>query len=129
MSPSVPLCLPVFSALSVMDFRFLCKLSIIGLIIMLLLLSGDIENNPGPRQENMSICHINIQGLSELKLAAIYSHVGRCCDIITLSETFLKVSTNFPLELGGFQPIIRRDRSYSAERLMPFNRYGWSYCS
>ena len=80
---------------------------------ILLMLSNDIEQNPGPRQvnslENMSVIHHNIKSLRNkvdlLTVEAIHH------DIIMLSETWL--SSNIPNEgllLPNFFPPLRRDR-------------------
>ena len=85
---------------------------LLALGFLLLTLSGDIEPNPGPNNamSYLSICHINIQSLSELKLAAIGNHIAELYDVITLSETFLNVNISFPLDITGFQAIFRKDR-------------------
>ena len=86
--------------------------AVVLLCLILLILSGDIELNPGPFRvmSYLSICHINIEGLSEIKLASISNHISNAYDIITLSETWLKNHSVLPLHLNGFQPILRRDR-------------------
>ena len=74
----------------------------------LILLSGDIELNPGPN--NLSICHINIRGLSSAKLLTIKHDIQSKFDIITLSESFLSETSTHDLYLNGYHPIIRKDR-------------------
>ena len=79
----------------------------------LLMLSNDIEQNPGPRQlnttENMSIIHHNIKSLRyKVDLLSVESIHH---DIITLSETWLsKEISNEGLLLPNFFPPLRRDR-------------------
>jgi hypothetical protein len=74
----------------------------------LLMLAGDVECNPGPC--GISICHINIRGLSSAKLLAIKHQIQNKFDIITLSETFLSENSTQDLALQGYHQLIRRDR-------------------
>ena len=73
-----------------------------------LILSGDVETNPGP--SGISLCHINVRGLSAAKLLAIKHSIQHSFDIITLSETFLSNTSAHDLHLDNYHPIIRRDR-------------------
>jgi len=78
--------------------------------LLLILLSGDVHVNPGPvKLKSLSICHVNIRGLSDMKMSAIKTNLCKY-DIITLSETFLGPLSTGDLDLPGFHPIIRRDR-------------------
>jgi hypothetical protein len=81
---------------------------IYGYYQRLILLSGDIELHPGPN--NLSICHVNIRGLSSAKLLAIKHDLQHKFDIITISEIFLSQTSNHDLHLTGYHPLIRRDR-------------------
>ncbi len=74
----------------------------------MLLLSGDIELNPGPNFLN--ICHINIRSLSPTKLLAIRQEISDHYNIISLSETFLTSESSQNLSIPGFLPIFRLDR-------------------
>ena len=82
---------------------------------MLLLLSGDVHQNPGPNLNNtnndITICHLNIRSLSQDKRRCIKTSLSYSYDIIALRETFL---SNHPqakeYDLPGFQTIIRHDR-------------------
>ena len=85
-------------------------------LLLLILLCGDIELNPGPDPTNvkqLSICHSNIRGLRD-KLGAMESTLINSFDIIALTEsrltpTFKDVQKiNFP----NYHPIsdYRRDR-------------------
>jgi len=59
---------------------------------MLILLSGDVEQNPGPnciKTKSLSICHSNVRSLTRSKLLAIKSSLCDIYDVITLSETYL----------------------------------------
>ena len=80
----------------------------------MLLLYGDIHQNPGPQSwTDISICHSNIRSLRACpeKLDHISFSLCDNYDIITLSETWLK-STNdsSQLCLPGFQSPFRKDR-------------------
>ena len=74
------------------DLVFLCSL--------LLMLSGDIEINPGPLfncKEYFSICHWNLNSMSAhdysiLFLSKAYIKLHKC-DIICSSETYLDSAT------------------------------------
>ena len=82
------------------------------IIRFLLILSGDVEKNPGPlnyKLKKISICHSNVRGLNESKLRSIATSLCEF-DIITLSETFLSSASNHDLLLPGYHPIVRRDR-------------------
>ena len=61
-------------------------------LILILLLSGDVAENPGPVAEsttvkNLSVCHINAQSIYN-KLDLIAVELSKY-DIITVSETWL----------------------------------------
>ena len=67
---------------------------------LLLLLGGDIELNPGPRQSSInsfSICHWNLNSLSAHNYAKIFllkAYIMICrLNIICISETYLDSST------------------------------------
>ena len=83
---------------------------------LLLLLSGDVEKNPGPKSHsNLKVCHYNLNSLASHNFAKVsslkaYNAVHRY-DIICISETFLdtSISSNDPsLVLDGYT-IIRAD--------------------
>ena len=63
--------------------------------VMLLLLAGDIEENPGPinrkdgKCRSLSMCHVNIRSLSRSKLLAVQTSLADLYDIITISESHL----------------------------------------
>ena len=76
----------------------------------LLLLSGDIETNPGPLSPtDLQVMHINICSIRNKIdiMEAEYNHL----DVITVSETWLSESdSNDSIHLSNFHPPIRLDR-------------------
>ena len=88
------------------------SLLITVICLLILLLSGDVELNPGPpyvKLKSLSACHVNIRSLNESKMNAITTELAPFYDIITLSETFLSQSSP-EFSLNGYHPIIRKDR-------------------
>ena len=83
-------------------------------IHLLVILSGDIHENPGPNNwTDVSICHVNIRSLrgDPDKLDQIACGLGDKYDIITISETWLTSSCQTSrLTLPGFQLPHRKDR-------------------
>ena len=82
---------------------------------ILLLLSGDIEIQPGPRLINQndifSVMHLNICSVRKYKNALEIEADKNKYDIITLSETLLsKAVPNEKILLPGYNPPIRKDR-------------------
>ena len=79
-------------------------------LALILLLSGDIETNPGDTTGDLTICHINAQSiLNKLELIAV--ELGDF-DIITVSETWLGQSiSSTEIMLPGYQEPIRLDRN------------------
>lgn len=107
------------------NVKFIAHVSIIGfrgatmvllfvlfVLFTLLLLCGDIAENPGPTftVKSLSACHINIRGLNDSKIRALKSMICNVYDIITVSETFLSDNSTVDLDLPGYHSIIRRDR-------------------
>ena len=81
-------------------------------ILMLIILSGDIEINPGPNYTNsnsLSIIHLNANRMKN-KLQQIQLRI-KDIDIVTISETWLgpEIADN-DLILSGFHKPIRKDR-------------------
>ena len=87
----------------------------IWLIFILLICSGDIETNPGPKSkscQSFSICHWNLNSISahnftKLSLLQAYNSVHNY-DIICLSETYLNSSVSCDddnLEIPGYNLI------------------------
>ena len=88
------------------------NLALMFMIFLTLILSGDVEINPGPLKfKSLNVCHINIRSLSRSKLLAIKTSVAEYFDIITLSETHLHQGVpNALFKIEGFHEIIRKDR-------------------
>ena len=83
---------------------YVLQLFICGL---LLLRAGDIELNPGPKK--LTICQLNVRSLKD-KLPAIRTSLAGSYDIIAITETHLSESSNFDLNIQGYQPFIHLDR-------------------
>ena len=71
----------------------------------LILLSGDLKINPGPREnsgESFSICHWKLNSLSSYnytKLFSLKAHIAvHKFDIICFSETYLDLSRGLVLQ-------------------------------
>ena len=89
-------------------------LFVLFILLLLNLLSGDVELNPGPvskKTKNVRICHVNIRSLSRSKLLAIKTSLCELYDIITISESHLHAGIpNSLFSLVNFHEIIRNDR-------------------
>ena len=109
-------------------FLFLMGVSLnssLWLQILLVLLSGDVEINPGPKgtpKANLSICHWNLNSISAhnyVKLSLLRAYLAfHNFDIICLSETYLN-SSNSPddetLEISGYN-LVRSDHPLNSKR-------------
>ena len=109
-------------------FLFLMVVSLnsyLRLQILIVLLSGDIEINPGPKRSpktNLSICHWNLNSISAhnyVKLSLLRAYLAfHNFDIICLSETYLN-SSNSPddetLEISGYN-LVRSDHPLNSKR-------------
>ena len=92
----------------------------------IIILSGDIETNPGPKHsfssQGLKICHWNLNGLSshmykKVSLLSAFISVHKL-DIICLSETYLNSETSPDddnLEIPGYN-IIRKDHPPNTKR-------------
>ena len=102
----------------------LCSRSLsLYLLVLLLLLGGDIEVNPGPHISNgLSLVHMNIQSLymssitgnPRVKLDEVVSTyaVDREVDFICMSETWLHNQTNTDkILIPNYREPYRRDRN------------------
>ena len=78
--------------------------NVLIVLIILLLIAGDVERNPGPVQSTIKICHSNIRNLNASKLEHINFDLCPYFDIICLSETNLHNNRiiNFDVDLPGF---------------------------
>ena len=79
---------------------------------LLLLISGDIESNPGPDQAgDLRVMHVNVRSLiKNIDLLAAESHQY---DIITISETWIqsiRLIDETKLEIPGFHSLAKLDR-------------------
>ena len=76
----------------------------------LLLLSGDVETNPGPcTKDDLLIMHVNSQSLRH-KIDLVEAEYNKF-DIITISETWLsQKDTNESIHTNNFHPPVRCDR-------------------
>ena len=89
----------------------------------LLLLSGDIEKNPGPKSNtNLKVCHWNLNSLQSHNFAKVSSlktyNALYKYDIICLSETFLdsSISSNDPSLLLDGYTLIRADHPMNVKK-------------
>ena len=98
-------------------FAWLCSL--------LVMLSGDVEVNPGPKKKDkdcLSICHWNLNSISaydysKLFLLNSYNSLHKF-DIICLSETYLDSNTPLNddnLEISGYT-LVRSDHPSNTKR-------------
>jgi hypothetical protein len=85
-------------------------------ITVLIILSGDIETNPGPDSHGaLQIVHLNVNGLRD-KRDIVESHFD-LFDIICITETHLNANiSSDSVKIPGFHPIIRRDRELVSNR-------------
>ena len=73
--------------------RFYCKLMTLALTMLLIICSGDIETNPGPKKNTkISFCHWNLNGIAAHNFSKVSLLQAMATtheyDIICLSETF-----------------------------------------
>ena len=101
-------------------FDFCCYA--LNLKRMLLLESGDIETNPGPRKSFIKFCHWNLNGLAahdfvEIRLIEAFITTHNF-DIICLSETFLDSSIDISdtrININGYS-LLRADHPSNTKR-------------
>ena len=89
---------------------------------MLLLESGDIETNPGPRKSFIKFCHWNLNGLAAydfVKIPLIEAFIKtHNFDIICLPETFLNSSIDISdtrININGYS-LLRADHPSNTKR-------------
>ena len=102
-----------------------CPLLLLFISMILLILSGDIETNPGPDPgylSSFSFCHWNLNSIAahnfiKMSLLQVYNTINRF-DIICLSETYLGNSYHTDddqLTFPGYN-LIRADNSNNIKR-------------
>ena len=100
--------------LSIRSNILLRQILAISIIIQsILVLSNDVELNPGPILDNvLTICHTNLRSLkAKDRLMHVKCEFMKTYDIITASETWLKPSDKSDtFALSGYQMPFRRDR-------------------
>ena len=79
--------------------RLYWKLMTLALIMLLIICSGDVETNPGPKKNiKISLCHRNFNGIAAWNLSKVSLLQAMATtheyDIICLSGTFLGSSFN-----------------------------------
>ena len=81
-------------------------------ILLKILLSGDVELNPGPEltAKTLCICQANLRGLNYEEMLDIKASMVGIYDIICLTETHLHSGSTVDLQINGFQPVTRLDR-------------------
>ena len=88
-------------------------------------LSGDIEENPGPKRnssQKLSICHWNLNSIAahnfiKVSLLVAYNYIYKC-NIICLSETYLDSSVvlgDDSFERPGYN-LVQCDNSSNTKR-------------
>jgi hypothetical protein len=113
----VCICYKVFNSCVLSLINLLCGriITLIVLFSLLILLSGNVETNPGPPTNvTLNIGHINARSLNDSdKFEEIVSLVlEHKLDIFAVSETWLNNSTSSDLfNIPGFSPMFRLDRS------------------
>ena len=90
-----------------------CIVGLSLLINILIVLAQDIELNPGPSANNISICHSNVRSLkAKGRLMHVETELAQDFDIITVSETWLSTLDNsHDYKLPQFQFPFQKDRS------------------
>ena len=96
-----------------------------GLQRLLILLSGDVDINPGPTRTskaNLSICHLNLNSISAhnyIKLSLLRAYlVFHKFDIICPSEKYLNSCTpsdDDTLQISGYN-LVRSDHPFNSKR-------------
>ena len=104
---------------------FLQLFTFLHIIRLTLIVSGDIESNPGPEilyNQNLSLCHWNLNGIAannfaKISLLEAYNTIHNF-DLICISETFLDSdysSDDQRLSLQGYA-MIRSDHPSNTKR-------------
>ena len=113
------------------NFKYTClvinsfvNINILYVIMQLILISGDVSENPGPdldqsnQNDNLSILHLNIRSIRN-KLEYVKDNLSDF-DILCFTETHLSDNVlNSDLCVGGFQPTpFRKDVSAHSSGLL-----------
>ena len=117
----------IFSVVNVFSVKA-SYISLLLICLLLILLSGDVEMNPGPKQklQYLTLCHSNVRGLTVSRLRALKTSLVNTYDIITLSETFLSATNIIDLQIPGYS-FIRRDRPAFGGGLLIYIRNNISF--
>ena len=105
------------------DYMFTIRYFINNFKHLLLLLSGDIEINPGPkRSSNIKFCHWNINGLAAhdfIKVPLVEAFItSNNFDLVCLSETFLDSTIpndDVNIQINGYS-LLRADNPNDIKR-------------
>ena len=115
----------IYLRLALYIFMTVLYLRHIWLYSILIKLSGDVEENPGPKRkpcQSFSICHWNVNSVSaynfsKVSLLRAYIFIHEF-DVICISETFLNFDTAFDddnLKIEGYN-IVRSDHPSNSRR-------------
>ena len=86
-------------------------LTYLFVITQLILLSGDVQLNPGPdKYPKLSICQSNVRGLGLNEMLDIKNSLASAFHVICVTETHLRDTSNINLTISDFHPIFRKDR-------------------
>ena len=105
------------------DYMFAIRYFINNFKHLLLLLSGDIETNPGPkRSSNIKFCHWNLNGLAAhdfIKVPLVEAFItSNNFDLVCLSETFLDstiLNEDVNIQMKGYS-FLRADHPNDIKR-------------
>ena len=109
--------------LTLPDYMFTIRHFINNFKHLLLLLSGDIEINPGPkRSSNITFCHWNLNGLAAhdfIKVPLVEAFItSNNFDLVCLSETFLDstiLNEDVNIQMKGYS-FLRADHPNDIKR-------------
>ena len=94
----------------------------IWLSLTIIRLSDDIEENPGPKRNSFSICHWNLNSITEhnyLKVSLLRAYISlHNFDVVCISETYLDSTTALDdenLHIAGYN-LLRADHASNSKR-------------
>ena len=94
----------------------------IWLSLTIIRLSGDIEENPGPKRNSFSICHWNLNSITAhnyLKVSLLRAYISlHNFDVVCISETYLDSTTALDdenLHIAGYN-LLRADHASNSKR-------------